>query len=251
MNIRILFFFVVFVAFQVRAQNLVMNPSFEENSEVDRDIKVVKFWHVMKVGGFYIHDEADSTVLFPMHPLKNVYGKQEPNSGKAYLAIYLVDEDAIETSCLIQGYLTKPLKAGQKYYTEYYLSLSDNAENATSDFYIFFSDSAFSPKSNNAFYQSLTPDIANDPTNFITDRDNWTKMSGTFTAKGGERYMLMGNHTKKSHLLNPDLNEEVIYYLDDLLIKEIYEVSDSGKIERNEVRYFKNLHFETDKSVIL
>jgi len=244
--------FILFISNYIFSQNLVLNPSFEENTGIpdDRDgMLFLKYWEKVKVNPYYMHEDADSTLWFSCNTAKNYFGSQEPHSGKAYVALELVDIDAIETATLIQGFLTKPLIAGRTYYAEYYLSLSDNSTNATSDFYIFFSDTAYNKKMKNAVFQKLTPQLSNPINNFITDKDGWTKISGTFKARGGEKYMMMGNHTKKATLLYPDLIESVVYYLDDFLIKEIYDLSDTT--EKNTNRVLKNLTFETDKSVIL
>ncbi|MBI3501888.1 MAG: gliding motility-associated C-terminal domain-containing protein [Bacteroidetes bacterium] len=74
-----------------------------------------------------------------------------------------------------------------------------------------------------------TPDIANPSGNIISDTLNWTLVSGYYTAKGGEKFVTLGNFypASKTHFApGYDSTTAVSYYYFDNLF--IYEVEDTA-----------------------
>jgi len=235
--------FLIFSFLYTFSQNLVMNPSFEDYFEKTKKIETVKYWKLIKVLAFYYNFNIS---ILPNSSL----GFQVPRTGSAMIQLELVDVDAIETGALMQGNLIEPLKKNKCYYAEVYLSLYELAESSTSDFYFFFSDSIFDPTLKNIYYQNLIPQISNSKDNFISDKENWVKISGTFKAKGGEKYILIGNNTKKSTLSNYNCKYKSLYYfLDDVLVKELPFCPEDYKTDS--IMTFNNLNFDTGKAIIL
>jgi outer membrane protein OmpA-like peptidoglycan-associated protein len=235
------------------SQNLVLNPSFEENDGIPvsmLDFKLLKKWKLIKVNAIYIHEYADY-LEGSVSAINNYYGSQMPHSGHAYVCFFLADDDGKETGSLIQGQLLEPLIEGKCYYTEVYLSCAELLSNYSSNFEFIFSDTAFSGKIKNQYYQNLIPSVSNPLDNFITDKENWVKISGVFKAKGGEKYLLIGSTQKiATRIINCYGNQLCPYYLDDVSVIELPFCPDD-EFSVDSVMIFKNLNFETGKSVIL
>ncbi len=248
-----LIFIFLLNSYFVFSQNLVINPSFEENRGLQKGMydfdDVVKYWKLVKCYAAYLHSGGDTTTYYAFAALKNMWGTQPPHFGDAYIMMTLVDGDAKETGTLVQGVLTEPLKAGKCYYAEVYLSRI-NGFNYTSNFEFIFSDTLFNPKLKNVCYQKLKPNVSNPLDNFLRDSLEWMKVSGVFKAKGGEKYLLMGNTQKYATIkyLYPD-NKVCGYYVDDVLVKELPFCPED--FETDSIMTFNNLNFQTGKAVIL
>jgi len=236
------------------SQNLVKNPSFEENSVLPkdtRDFRYVDNWTLIKVAASYFHEYAPSFPGFTFTPTNNIFGYQEPHSGLATSCITLVDNDGLETGGLIQGELSEALKSETCYYAEVYLSCADKFVNFTSNFEFIFSDTAFTGTVKNEYFQKLIPNISNPLDNFIEDKINWVKVSGVFKAKGGEKYILIGNPQKTSTMrINKSSDLRCVYFIDDVSVVEL-PFCPEDEFSVDSLMTFNDLNFETGKSVIL
>ena len=87
--------------------------------------------------------------------------------------------------------LDAPLTAGKSYNVTYYVSLAENSGYAVSGLGAYLSSDALSQKSN--AYIMATPQVV---TSTVADsKSEWTKISGNFTAKGGEKFLTIGVFT--------------------------------------------------------
>ncbi len=88
----------------------------------------------------------------------------------------------------LQGQLSEPLVQNKCYHVEYWTLLSGISYSAIDAFGIFFSDTL--PKKDNAHQLfNFQAQIENRVNNVIIDTTNWTKISGDFTANGGEQFL--------------------------------------------------------------
>lgn len=116
--------------------------------------------------------------------------------------------------------------AGQKYFINFWVSLSDSSNYATDDIGIAFSTDSILNDTTYILYTS--PQLENSSTNIISDKLNWTMISGEYIAIGGEEFIAIGN-------FKDDLNTDTIpvsggggisnsdysggyYYIDDICI---------------------------------
>jgi len=95
--------------------------------------------------------------------------------------------------------------AGHQYCVSFYVSLSDSCWYASDEIGAFFSDTATSfllfpggPPAPGPW--PVTPQLISGF--YVTDRENWTLVSGSFVAQGGEKYITIGNFTQDPGLLN-------------------------------------------------
>lgn len=84
--------------------------------------------------------------------------------------------------------LNAPLTAGKSYTVTYYVSLAENSGYAVSGFGALLSKDAINQKSNAFIMQSSQVTT----TDVIDSKTNWTKVTGAFTAKGGEQFLTLG-----------------------------------------------------------
>lgn len=84
--------------------------------------------------------------------------------------------------------LDASLSAGKSYTFTYYVSLAENSGYAVSGFGAHFSKDAMNQKSN--AYIMAKPQVVT--SNVVDSKSNWTKITGTFTATGGEQYVTIG-----------------------------------------------------------
>ena len=214
-------------SFNATAQNLVPNGSFELNDSCPKDIGEISLarpWVSPSIGGSpdYYHSCADpiSSVRVPL----NGFGYQYPKTGQGYAGFYtfnLIFQDLRE---YIQVQLTDTLKANHLYHARFYVSLADQFQYTTRTIAAYFSQTPVS--SGNPYVLPYTPQIINSKVNPLTDTLGWTLISGTFKAKGKEKYLTIGN-------FNTDATSDTLfvggsgwgsrysyYYIDDISVIE-------------------------------
>ncbi|MEZ4722564.1 MAG: OmpA family protein [Flavobacteriales bacterium] len=197
----LLLFLVVALSISIKAQNLVKNGSFEQ---VNRSPEArERSW----MGMFVDWDSPTKGSPDLLHPFrytlfehvkapeapngkfeKSHWGMQLPQHGKGYAGMAVLDSTNRE---YLQGRLAEPLVKGTTYYIQFYLSNGAISAYTTSSFGM----AAIRKPMNRSMAHPLT-DLSrafeNDTGNYILS-GYWTKVSGTFVAKGGEEYIILGN----------------------------------------------------------
>lgn len=172
--------------------NLVPNPSFEDTLNCDS----FQIYHA----GFPWFTPTNCTpdYYYGLNPtcgnsaLQNPTGFQTPFDGIAYVGIFLAKPiSGLGTRDYISVELTDSLILGEEYQLEFYVSRANMYYLATDDIGAFFS--SFIISGNGFGFLPYQPQVENPQGNIITDSLNWTKISGVFTAQGGEKYLTIGN----------------------------------------------------------
>ncbi len=120
----------------------------------------------------------------------------------------------------LQTKLEEPLKAGRIYYVEMYVSRADSGMMGygVSNIGAYFSKTAITK--NDSFQFMDNPQVQS--STIITDKINWTKISGSFMASGGERYVTIGRfgNDQSFQILNIDgsVSQKAYYLLDDFKV---------------------------------
>ncbi len=159
---------------------------------------------------------------FSQHPLK--VGQQAPRSGQ-FMAGIINHSPFIFTNYAeyLSVKLTKPLKTGEKYYAEMYVSLADESAVASNNLGMYFSDTLINYPSTHYTYLDYSPQIKE--STIISDTLNWVKISGYFQAQKAEEYLLIGNFLGDTLTNSSTLNIGRLmlsyYYIDDILVKQI------------------------------
>ena len=218
--------------------NLVYNSSFEEYRECPRKIDalgtltIVEAWYQPTAGSAdYFNVCGSRECGVP----KNKLGIQDPHLGDGFCGIYCSKTDYRE---YLQTELREPLRAGEMYRVSFYVSLSEYSAVATIGA-LFTNDRVgdtvrsilmnkqvreIMPGVSQTIATYFEPQVVNDYDRVLSDTKAWMQVSGVFTAKGGERFMTIGNFYPASQSNVVDLDSltyllpGAYYYIDDVVV---------------------------------
>ncbi len=206
-------------------QNLVPNPSFEAKNHCPVIIanfnSAVQTWNGYGSVEYY-HECGLNGAGVP----DNWYGNIHPHGdGEAYAAISLWAEQFANFREYISVKLTKSLVAGSEYKVTMYVSLADSVAYATNSLGVYVTrDSISNEEYLSDIFLSKTPSFEYDGS-LLDNKENWTLVEGTFTAEGGEQYLVIGNfaddvktdiHFVGGVSENFDYSNYTYYYIDDI-----------------------------------
>lgn len=255
------------------SQNLVPNGSFEEYARQNNKYFEIKNWYRPTSGSSDFF--KDTCCIMGVPP--TFFGYQKALKGKGFAGFYAFsDYDYRE---YIQNELTEKLKPECVYLVEFYVSLSDKSKFSSFQIGALLTDSAvtnykfsFLAKNDKNIinqniydfaFDNFVPQINNDKNNFLTDKINWTKVSGLFTAKGGEKFITIGNFFRNTEtpiiIVNQDRDyklEDSYYYIDEVSVKLVNDSAYNSKFiyksyKPGDIVTLKNVYFETNKFEIL
>lgn len=216
-------FLVVMSIFTGISQNLVPNPDFEmyvpdsvNGSNGNGDIAKASYWSNPGIGTPDYFNSDHNLPNYPRIPL-NECGTQTPHSGQAYAGIYVYEVTSVpNVREYIRTQLTSPLEANKYYRISLFTSLGDSSHYAAT----FGINLSSNPTTNADGFLLLVPSFLQ-PENPITDDANWTELSWTYLAQGGEQYLTIGGF-----IYDVDLNPLTVngdyshayYYIDDVAV---------------------------------
>lgn len=260
LNKSLLFILLVIAGAKALAQtNYVPNGSFEVSRNRSPYITAAKPWRGMNTVDYYRHPYAGDSSEF-----------KGARTGKCYIGMRF-QSDYKE---FIYVKLTEPLKKGQVYEYEMYLRVAPWSTVTLRSWGVHFSRSGYK------LTDVLTPANHRDTverTGLATPDGNWFRVSGTFTAQGGEKVMTIGNYAKK---IKKDMEKphffffgfkEAYYFVDDVALyregerpgqdtlapvavnaeTEEESVDSSVALAVGEVIRLDNILFETGRSELL
>ena len=220
------------------SENLVFNPSFEEYLDCPHKIDalgtltIVEAWFQPTSGSadyFNVCGSKDCGVP------KNKLGEQHAHTGLGYCGIYCSKTDYRE---YLQTQLKHPLEAGQTYQLKFYVSLSeyssgsvatigglltrDRISDTVRSVLMRKQTKKISPKVSQTVATYLEPQVVNPYHRVLTNTQEWTLITGTFEAEGGEQFLTIGNFypASQSNVVDLDyltyLLPGAYYYIDDI-----------------------------------
>lgn len=235
----IILFFISSTSFIICvAQNLVPNGDFETYSQCPSGISQVEQctnWIQPSFGTpDYFHNCAtNSNIQIPF----NLLGYQYPSSGNAYTGILTyVPGSPNSIREYVEVALTTTLSAGTCYYFEMYANLSNKSKFSTYDVGVYFSDTLIDGLLTNGPL-SFIPQLQNIAT-VMFDTLSWTKVSGIYTATGGEQYLMIGNFYTDS-LTHPTMYNPAAFgvntylYIDDVSLTVCTGLVEFNKLDIN------------------
>jgi hypothetical protein len=218
------------------AQNLVMDPSFEQNSgcpEQVSDLSTLTTWWAPNAATTdYYHSCSPA---FGSHVPYNMAGKQWPHSGNAYVGIITQANDLRYTE-LVQGRLVEPMKKGGYYKVAYYVSLAEIARIKDTRLGVCFTRDSTMIGNRAAPACPKGQLIERMNVHNVDDMDRWAIVTGMYKAKGGEQFMTIGNLLGSAGRKDQKKNKTTItkvkdqmgyYYIDDVTVLKARNRADS------------------------
>ena len=206
--------------------NLVPNPGFEDTLMCVTTTNQFQGYVAKWMGIFpqYFNDSCPSVLTGVPD---NIWGYQYPRTGQAYAGVktFAVTTFASEVNKRDYIYvpLTDSLHGGQYYTVSFYVNLANNCEFACNNIGAWFSPAA---PNLNGYLLRVKPQV-NNLYLPLTDTLGWTQVKYSFAAKGGERFMTIGNFTPDSlcpflYMHGPFNNtydwRNSFYYIDDVSV---------------------------------
>ena len=163
--------------------------------------------------------------------LYNVCGRNRfrPRTGDGYAGILIYDASVRE---YVVGEFSSPLDSGVCYFVEFYVALRPGSKNSTDDIHAYISDNSFYTANNifpSPFPLVAVPQIVNSVV--INDTTQYTRVSGVYTASGGETRITIGNFNDNANTTKvypPWITwsgtpvSPAYYYVDDVTVKKLY-----------------------------
>ncbi len=224
MKLRHIYIYIYsFICLANKAQlNLVPNYSFEDTLKCFWDMGVkppfsinpnISDWYTSDRMTPDYYNSCANYLIYPFSstPPQSCWGYQMPRTGNGYVGAIeygiFTPWDSTHISVeYISVKLKDSLKTDHCYYGEFYVSLADYFTFGINQISMLLTNNTFST-SVLSFTNTIQPQIQWDTTKYFTDTLNWVKISGTFKALGGEKYLTIGNfkdgdHTKKTGLIS-------------------------------------------------
>jgi outer membrane protein OmpA-like peptidoglycan-associated protein len=253
MRIVYLFLCFFFAAAILPAQELVPNDSFEEYKKCPGELgRMPEGWYA-PTGGTpdYFNACAKGDAGVP----KNMVGVQKAKSGKGYCGI-AVHDIVTYVHEYIQAKLLQPLEKQEKYCVSFYVSLADFSNFESSGLGLILSkDSIHILKTSKDWWKRLpyAPDIC-DSLHYASSDTGWTLISGIYVAKGGEKFITIGNFFPDNKYVSKRPARKGLtvsgsyYYIDDVSVKA---VKDEFECRPSTPLVLKNVFFKSGKSELL
>lgn len=257
--------------------NLVYNPSFEEHGKCPMKIDAIG---VMQEADAWWQPSGGSSDYFntcggrECNVPRNKMGMQEAHSGEAYCGIYCSQELYRE---YLQTELKNPLVAGKRYKVSFWASLAEKSPHAVATLGALLTNERVEDSTRGILmereFRSLegegsqsiavyfTPQIANPEETVIADTKGWTEIAGEFIAKGGERFLTIGNFQpfNRSNVVSTNGTNTPLpgayYYIDDVQVVCLDSAEETGTkseaVQVGTIVTLQNIFFATGESEIL
>ncbi len=274
-----LLFLVAFTFFQnSSAQNLVINPSFEDHfrcpnnfSTSSKDFAVPGWRSVSKGTPDYFHQCSWGDCDVPF----NWAGESNAHSGFAYAGIYVWNRPNNKPRSYreyIQGELKEVLIKGKRYHIEFHFKLASYSVYTIDRIGLLLTDTALTRLDDQVI--SVAPTLSVVRGEPFT-KNGWDIAEAEYMAVGGEKFVTIGNFfdnlsTQFTQLesrkgKSPMLNGSAYVYIDDVEVTPLdknpapelppvvqpLSWNDGREIKPDEIYILRNIQFEFDRYVLL
>jgi hypothetical protein len=189
---------------------LIYNGSFEEYTDIPYTLALISYCKGWKEARMFSTPDYYHTYSLWYDPLckdyslykrsvsipKNCTGYQYPKEGLAYVGMMIIKTTS-NYSEPIYGQLLDTLLKDHFYEFNGYFSLAEASPYVSSQLQVFFTDTV-PILYDDSYYISTGFQIEHDTTIMMTDTFNWQPINGCFKAKGGEKYIAIGNFRPRS-----------------------------------------------------
>ena len=201
------------------AQNLVPNPGFDNFTICPVGFSqfqgyVANWINPNTATPDYMHACANPNPAGMPH---NGVGWQQAHAGQGYTGMYAFSGTLYRE--FIQVQLTTPLVGGVQYDFRMFVVLHNRSQSAIDDLGAYLSVNAPTATGTGFLAGAPLPQIANPFGTVISDTLNWTQISGSYLASGGERWLTIGHFrpdASTTYQTLPYGNLGAYYYFDDI-----------------------------------
>jgi len=232
-SVTVSFFMVSLLSFgQDEAQNLVPNPSFESIGKKPKrlgSIESATGW--VSPTGVRADLFVDSKVENVSTPL-NIYGKEYAKEGGNYAGIigYLPKgKSTFKSRSYVMTKLEAPMKKGMNYCVKFNISLAEASKYACNNIGAKLSKKPFGTDSKVPIIEDPSLLHFSNDHKIFNARFDWTEICGTIIAKGGEKYITIGNFDSDQNIRSERMKKDpkiktsqimaAYYYVDDISVK--------------------------------
>ncbi|MBL7888090.1 MAG: T9SS type A sorting domain-containing protein [Bacteroidia bacterium] len=220
-------YYLLLIVLYSKSQNLVPNGDFETYSSCPNgpaQTNLATPWYD-PTGATSDYYNSCATALsgigVPFQSNGAVTLFQPAFSGNAYMGLFASQNNASDYREYIQVKLSDTLSFGQCYLVTFNINLMNLLKKGCNNVGAYLSTTAISTTAPNVL--NYTPQILMSGNSAITDTVNWIKISGIYTALGGEEYLTIGNFQNDSNTTfqiadtaNPF--DGCYYYIDDVSV---------------------------------
>ncbi len=203
-------------------QNLISNYSFEDTIPISLNPNLygpegAPPWFTPICG--QSPDYLSSLYYYPNSGVPdNFFGNQYARTGIAYVGFGVYMSSWNYAREKISYRLVAPLQINHLYYLEFFVSCADKSNQAIDLIGAYFSVDTPNFCLGFVFF----PQVVNPSGSILSDTINWQKVSGTFTAQGGEQFVSIANFFPDSLIQLYQFPNGTIsgsyYYLDDVTL---------------------------------
>ena len=183
------------------AQNLVINPSFEDY-EICPEEEMQFSGYVSGWETFFTTPDYINVCGYYPPLIQSMASTPRTGDGLAGCFWYKTINSTNIFREYIHGQLTEPMESGELYYAEFYIV--NHADGyAINNYQIHFSNNQIDAVPSDGILY-LMPHISNQ--NGLINSNDWVKISGCYTAQGGERHIILGNFMSNEETDTMQLN---------------------------------------------
>ena len=211
------FLFLFLIVNVLPAQNLVVNPGFEESA-----LEKPGILSRAGVEGWTMPSDGTSDYLFVTEKIR----KQQKNRLPGYATIVPFEGDACVGFLTVEGgfeYIcgkfTEPLMKDSVYTVSFALATINNADFSKQRIGVYFTEEEtpyYKPKGMRKL--PWKPQITLDSAEVVEETGDWTVYSMTYKAAGGERSFVIGDYTDIHRKTQRTAPEAAYFYVDSLFI---------------------------------
>lgn len=183
-----------FFPFKLSAQNLVVNPGFEEIDSMKIIFSSADDFVNDGIIGWFNPNFADPNYYCPQsakyyfsHNQDTIHAFQ----GNAFAGFFAFVSGQYRE--YLGGDFTRALVSGKKYRFSFYLALSKVSNYHEGQIGVLFSPERIIDKSTCAPMSKYSPKLIIDISNSCKINDRWEEVSGEYTARGGETHFIIGD----------------------------------------------------------
>lgn len=238
--------------------NLVPNPSFDITKGKVKEKGQIEMATGWKAGTLDKPDLYSKTSKLPDFSVPaNSYGSEEPNEGANYAGIVAQSLKNSIPRTYLQAELTQALEAEKMYCVKFYVSLADIAKFACNDLGAYLSATPIN--SVEILKYEIKPQVLNPKNRVFVNQDIWEPICATYQAKGGEKFITLGNFEKGTDaelkkmqrprgFSKPQVNT-AYYYIENISVTPLDEV-EHCYCEKEEKKEVMNIVYTKSVSAV-